>query len=78
MNAFDRKTCAEFPSNLDDIVNEQFPGAECSSGFSIVEMTHVTTWKEGHENASEIKAFIQGFMAGRQNLSETLIEGGAK
>lgn len=63
-----------FPDALDGIINEQFPGAEARSRFSIVDLAMVTDFKASGERRKQIRAFVEGFMAGNQELATRLQE----
>lgn len=72
MNTKDKKLLSEFPSDLDEVVNAKFgKSIKCTTGFSIIEMRHVTTWKAS-KRSPEIRAFIDGFLAGHQSLVAAL------
>mgnify|MGYP003509498424 CR=1 FL=1 len=72
MNTQDRSIISTFPKALDLLVNGRFKGAKCSTGFSIIEMTYVTTWNRKHKKAEQIRSFIDGFMAGNEDLAKRL------
>lgn len=74
MNKTETKTLSEFPDGLDAIVNERFPGANCETTFSIFTMRHVTSWNEKMPKAKKqrVKDFVEGFMAGNEELANRL------
>lgn len=74
MNHKDLQALSEFPKKLDEIVNKRFRGAKCTSTFSIVGMTYVTTWnkKLPVKTKRRIKLFVEGFMAGNSELRDRI------
>lgn len=73
MNAQDTKKLSNFPSGLDKAVNDLFgPETKCESGFNIVEMRHITNFEARGARRKQIRAFIDGFMAGNKELAERL------
>lgn len=75
MNNKDIHKLSDFPE-LDRIVNERFPGANCSTSFNICEIRHITVWNEKLpvKVKREIKAFTEGFMAGNEELSSRMLK----
>lgn len=75
MNRKDESKLTEFPKRLDEIVNKRFRGAKCVSRFSIVAMTHITTWnhKLPVKTKRRIKLFVEGFMSGNSALRDHML-----
>lgn len=73
MNSADRRKMSEMPQ-LDEIVNRRFRGAKCTTTFSIFSMRHATTWnnKLPVRTKRRIKLFVEGFMAGNQELRDRM------
>ncbi len=76
MNKKDTDKLKYFPKEeLDAAVNERFPGAKCTSKYSIFEMTYITTFNKrfGKEKKQSIRIFVEGFLAGHEALSAKML-----
>ncbi len=62
------KILTDFPE-LDAAVREKFPGIECETAYSIIEMAHVTNYGAEGEEKVRVEMFIAGFMAGNRELA---------
>ena len=77
MNHNDGKILSEFPRGLDAAVNAKFgEQTQCSTKFHIV--ASVTTYAGTPKQKAKIKLFIDGFLAGNDELVARLIAGRGK
>lgn len=72
MNAKESKLLNEFPSALDDIVNKKYPAAKAKSVLNFWDMSMVTKFEGKGAFRREVRAFIDGFVAGNRELAERL------
>jgi hypothetical protein len=58
-----------FPTALEKLVNQAFPGANCVCTLQFFEARgYATAYDASHPQAKEIEAYIRGFMAGNEDL----------
>ena len=75
MNRAENQELGYFPKELDTAVNERFPGANCESRLDFFGSGgYVTTWNEElpEEQKREVKAFVDGYIAGNLELRKRL------